>query len=231
MHKIDASILLYSFASIVFILASSYENYELILLTKPIILPSIFFAYYTRVKGQIDIAFTLSLVMFFIGDMFLLIGGDEFFELILVIFLIPYFFVLYFIWGDFKEIIKSKRKRVVDFAFFLVLIVLTTLIFLTLDFLEVKTTTEFVLYTLFALALEVMGCFTAVVYYNSTNKRNFYLTLTVSTFILSDLFFVLYRSLDEIILLRMINAATQTLSYFFYMKYFVERERILKRLI
>ena len=75
------------YESIVFILASSYENYELILLTKPIILPSIFFAYYTRVKGQIDIAFTLSLVMFFIGDMFLLIGGDEFFELILVIFL------------------------------------------------------------------------------------------------------------------------------------------------
>ncbi|AWM14527.1 hypothetical protein DI487_12110 [Flavobacterium sediminis] len=122
---------------------------------------------------------------------------------------------------------RTKRRRVLDFTFFLVLVVLTVLILLTLDFLEVKSTMEFILYTFFGLELELMGCLAAMVYYNSTNKRNFYLTLTISTFILSDLFFVLYRSLDEIILLRIINTATQTLSYYFYMKYFVEREKML----
>ncbi|MCO6175760.1 hypothetical protein NHF50_11975 [Flavobacterium sp. NRK F10] len=223
--KIDAPLIVYGLASLILVLAVGLDNYDLMLLVKPVIMPSIFFAYYTCVKGQVNVAFTLSLIVFFLGDMFLLIGGEEFYELILTIFLIPYLFVLYFIWGDFKEIMRTKRRRVLDFTFFLVLVVLTVLILLTLDFLEVKSTMEFILYTFFGLELELMGCLAAMVYYNSTNKRNFYLTLTISTFILSDLFFVLYRSLDEIILLRIINTATQTLSYYFYMKYFVERER------
>lgn len=231
MLKAEASIILYFFAGIVFILATAFNIYEIALLVKPIIIPSVFFAYFTQVKGKINLQFSLSLFFFFMGDMLFLIGGDEIYELSLLVSLVPYVFVLNFIWKDFRVLTKESSENIVDFSFFLILAILTTLILLVLDFLEVKSKLEFFTYLLFGIELELMGLLTTLIYYNSANKRNFYLTLAVSIFILSDLFFVLYRNFDEIFLFRIINTTTQTLSYYFYLKYFVERERIMKSLL
>lgn len=231
MLKIEVSILLYAIAAILLVGASIFDNYELELLVKPVIIPSIFFAYFTFSKEKLNITFSLSLFFFFIGDMLFLIGGEEVYELSLFVFLIPYIFVLRFIWKDFRTLVKEVDKNIVDISFFLVLAVLTTLILLVLDFLEVRTKMEFLAYLLFGIELELIGLLTTIIHYNSANKKNFYLTLAVSTFIFSDLFFVLYKNFNEIKLFRITNVATQTLSYYFYLMYFVEREKTVKNLV
>jgi hypothetical protein len=71
-----------------------------------------------------------------------------------------------------------------------------------------------------------MGVMASMIYFHSSIKRNFYLAITISTFIISDLFFVLNKNIQNLLVFELINGLTQTASYYFYVRYFLERNKI-----
>lgn len=103
--------------------------------------------------------------------------------------------------------------------------ILSILLCTVLSYLEIKSTLEFIIFLFLGLQLVTMGVLTSIVYYNEANKQSFFLILAVSTFIMSDLFFILNKNIHELMIFKIINGLTQTVSYMFYVKYFLERTK------
>jgi hypothetical protein len=221
----NPAIYLYLISGLLFLLAILFQNEEFLLVTKPIIIPSILYYYYIETKGRINNFFVLSLILFFIGDMLFLINFDDFYIIGLIIFLLPYLFVIHFLYQDIKEIIAKRKNRKIDFTFIIILLILVNLLVTVLNALEDESLVEEVFFLLFGIELVAMGVMSAVIYFHSSIKRNFYLAITVVAFILSDLFFILNKNVQNLLVFELINGLAQTASYFFYVKYFLERNK------
>lgn len=221
----NPAIYLYLISGLLFLLAILFQNEEFLLVTKPIIIPSILYYYYIETKVRINIFFVLSLILFFIRDMLFLINFDDFYIIGLIIFLLPYLFVIHFLYQDIKEIIAKRKNRKIDFTFIIILLILVNLLVKVLNALEDKSLVEEVFFILFGIELLAMGVMAAMIYFHSSIKRNFYLAITVVAFILSDLFFILNNNLQNLLVFELINGLAQTASYFFYVKYFLEHNQ------
>ena len=68
MPKVNASLILYAISGILYIVSASIGSESLTLITKPIIIPSIVFYYFTQIRRRSDDLFVLSLILFFLGD-------------------------------------------------------------------------------------------------------------------------------------------------------------------
>ncbi len=84
---------------------------------------------------------------------------------------------------------------------------------------------DFFIYALFGITLLLMGVLVFVMQINYTNRTILFSALMVACFIVSDLFFVFYRKLPDLLALKMINVTTQELSFFCYISYFIYRTK------
>lgn len=223
MAKNNAALYVYIFAGIMFLLSIIFENEEIALVFKPVILPAIFFYYYKEVKGDINNLFVASLFLFFVGDMLYLISLDDFFEIGLMVFLLPYLVVLIFNIRDLLIILKKKDNKKKDITFLFVFVILLGVLFQVLNNIDIHTKTEFVFYLLFGLELVLMGVIASMCYYNSNNRANILMLITVGLFIMSDLFFIMNKNIYSLMIFQVLNGISQTLSYYFYVKYYTER--------
>ena len=224
MSKSKVALQLFIGAGFLFLISIFFDLEILELIAKPIIIPSISMFYLFEVRRNYSLVFLTSLLFFFIGDMLYMLNVEELFFLGLLVFSFPYLFVIYFV---VKDIIYIKRNggKQNDFTFLVILIILSVLLCSVLSFLEINSIIEFIIYLFLGLQLVTMGVLTSIVYYNETNKQNFFLILAVSTFIMSDLFFILNKNIHELMVFKIINGFTQTISYMFYVKYFLERTK------
>jgi len=220
------SLFLYFSSSILFLLAIFLNSESLTLLVKPVIIPSLLYYYYSESKENINSLFVLSLVLFFVGDMLFLISIKEFYEIGLVIFLLPYIIILSFMTTDLKHVIKSTKAKKMDYTFLIVVVILINLLITVFTVLETKSFLECFFYMLFAIELLVMGTIAAIIYFHSNKKCFFYLSLTVAAFIFSDLFFILNKNVQELVAFKFINGLSQVTSYIFYIIYFFERQKM-----
>ncbi len=206
-------------------LISIFFNLELLeLISKPAIIPSIVMYYFFENKRKYNLAFLTSLFLFFTGDMLYMLKIDELYYFGLLVFSIPYLFVIFFVIKDIL-LIKRNGGKQNDFTFLVILVILSILLCTVLSYLEIKSTLEFIIFLFLGLQLVTMGVLTSIVYYNEANKQSFFLILAVSTFIMSDLFFILNKNIHELMIFKIINGLTQTVSYMFYVKYFLERTK------
>lgn len=225
MDKSRIALSLFVASGFLFLVSIFFQLEILELLAKPIIIPSMLMYYFFELKGRkYDLLFVASLLLFFFGDMAHMIDINALYGIGLFLFTMPYLIVIYFITIDLIEFYKREDKKI-DFTFLLILIILAGLLYSVLTFVEVESAVELSTYVFLGLQLVVLGVLTSVLYYYESNRQNFFLVLAVSSFIMSDLFFILNKSFYELILFRLINGATQTVSYFFYVKYFLERTK------
>lgn len=224
MNKAKVALQLFLIAVFFYIVSIFFDLEVLELVSKPMIIPSISMYYLFKVGKKYSILFLISLLFFFIGDMLYMLNIEELYYFGLFVFSFPYLFVIYFI---IKDIIVFKRRdgSKIDSTFIAILFILSILMFSVLSFLEIKTVKEFIVYLFLGLQLVALGVLTSIAYYNESNKQSFYLILTVASFIMSDLFFILNKNIHELIIFKIINGLAQSLSYLFYVKYFLERSK------
>ncbi len=224
MNKSKVALQFFLVAGLLFLI-SIFFNLELLeLISKPAIIPSIVMYYFFENKRKYNLAFLTSLFLFFTGDMLYMLKIDELYYFGLLVFSIPYLFVIFFVIKDIL-LIKRNGGKQNDFTFLVILVILSILLCTVLSYLEIKSTLEFIIFLFLGLQLVTMGVLTSIVYYNEANKQSFFLILAVSTFIMSDLFFILNKNIHELMIFKIINGLTQTVSYMFYVKYFLERTK------
>lgn len=219
----NPALFLYVTSGLLFLFSLYFKSEDLMLVVKPMIIPSILYYYFTKRKNNINSIFVISVIFFFVGDMLFLINYEDFFVLGMLIFLIPYLFVIFFLYEDIKQIIAKRENNKIDFTFIVILLILLNLMITVLKVLELSSLTEEILYLLFGIELVTMGVMASMIYFHSSIKRNFYLAITISTFIISDLFFVLNKNIQNLLVFELINGTAQTVSYFFYINYFLHR--------
>lgn len=228
MVKKNPSIILFCIAGILYFISVLINNEYLALLTKPVIIPSIFVYYYIESKGRLNNLFVLSLVTFFIGDMLYLINIDDYYVLGLFVFLTPYLIVLFFLFKDIVNFLKRNKINKSDLSFIIILFFLIYLMISILNVLDTSSNVEFIYFLLFGIELVFMGVFATLLYVNENSKVNFYLIIGVSLFIVSDIFFILNKNLFPLIIFKLANILSQIISYYFYTRYFIERQKQLK---
>ena len=225
MLKVNSALILYFTAFILYVIAVLIDSDNLELFSKPIIIPSIYYFYYISVRGKIDYLFSLSVLSFFIGEILHLISREEFNVSGLVFLLIPYFIVLYFIFQDLIYYLKKKKINLNTFSFYVIVMLLVYLIFNALMMMIEEKSFEFFIYFLYGILLLLMGILAFVMLINYNNRTILYTGFMVGCFLISDLFFVFSKNIPDLLALKMINVATQELSFFFYISYFVYRTK------
>ncbi|BCY29507.1 lysoplasmalogenase family protein [Flavobacterium okayamense] len=224
MNKSKVALQFFLVAGLLFLISIFFNLEFLELISKPAIIPSIVMYYFFEIKRKYNLAFLASLFLFFLGDMLYMLKIEELYYIGLLVFSVPYLFVIYFVIKDIL-LIKRNGGKQNDFTFLVILVILSILLSTVLSYLEIKSTLEFIIFLFLGLQLVTMGVLTSVVYYNEANKQSFFLILAVPTFIMSDLFFILNKNLHELMIFKIINGLTQTVSYMFYVKYFLERTK------
>ncbi len=111
MYQKEAKISLYTFAiaSITFLIAKILDMELLELLVKPIIIPSIFFYYLLTKKVNLNFLFSFIFLMFFIGDMMIMVFSSSFMSIILIPFMTAYVILIKFSLEDINFKIKNKN--------------------------------------------------------------------------------------------------------------------------
>ena len=225
MVKVNSALILYFTAFVLYMIAVIIGSDNLELFSKPIIIPSIYYFYYISVRGKIDYLFSLSVLSFFIGEILHLISREEFNVSGLVFLLIPYFIVLYFIFQDLIYYLKKKKINLNTFSFYIIVMLLVYLLFNALMMMIEEKSFEFFIYFLYGILLLLMGILAFVMLINYNNRTILYTGFMVGCFLISDLFFVFSKNIPDLLALKMINVATQELSFFFYISYFVYRTK------
>lgn len=225
MIKVNSALILYFTAFVLYIIAVLIGSDNLELFSKPIIIPSIYYFYYINVRGKINYLFSFSVLSFFIGEILHLISREEFNILGLIFLLIPYFIILYFIIQDLIYYLKRHKIKLNTFSFYIILMLLVYLFFNVLMMMIEESSFDFFIYALFGITLLLMGGLVFVMQINYTNRTILFSALMVACFIVSDLFFVFYKKLPDLLALKMINVTTQELSFFCYISYFIYRTK------
>lgn len=228
MAKNKPSIILFSLAGFLYLVSALVENEYLALLTKPIIIPAIFVYYFIESRGKINNLFVFSLFSFFVGDMLYLVNIKDYYFVGLITYLTPYIVVLYFLFQDIVNLLKRKSVKKLDMSFLIIICFLIYLMISLINVLDTESNEEFVYFLLFGIELVLMGVFATLLYVNENSRVNFFLIISVSLFIISDIFFILNKNLFPLLIFKIGNVSSQIISYYFYTRYFIEKQKQLK---
>lgn len=225
MIKVNSALILYFSALLLYIIAVLINSDNLELFSKPIIIPSIYYFYYSSVRGKINYLFSASILSFFIGEILILISIEDYFLLSLIALIIPYFIVFYFVLQDLIFYLKKKKINLNVFSLYVFVMLLVYIFFNVLMMMIEENSLEFYIYSLYGIMLFFLGVLAFVMQINYANKTILFTGLTIACFIMSDLFFVFTKIFPDLWVLKAINIITQELSFFCYVSYFIFRTK------
>lgn len=222
--KNKTALLLYFVAFFVFMLAIVLHNDELMLVSKPVIVPAIFFYYLQEKTAKLDWSYVLIITMFFIGDMIVLVDLPNFFVVIVSVFLIAY---LVFLKGLLDDLITIRLRFVNKAHLFTLLICVFFLIFLLISVMDIllEAKQEYMeLLVFYGMILVVLGVIASLNYIVKPSRHATFMVLASLAFVISDVFYILKEDFFEFTVFTYLNNFTQILSYYFVTKYYILKE-------
>lgn len=228
MSNLTASLSLYVVSSILYVLSIIFGSEVLTLISKPVFIPAIVFYYFTKKSRENDDLFLSSLVFFYIAEMLFLINVTDYYLAGLLFFLLPYFILIYFLYVDFIILIKTRKFKI-NKSLIILSVVLLYLLYSIFGLLDFTSKYEMVYMILFGISLLIMLVFTAILFIYSSYRKNSYLAFAVLSLLMSGLFFVLYVHFLNLLIFKIAYSLLQTMFYFFYVKYFLERSTLRNR--
>lgn len=218
----DSKSALYLFisASLIVILSSVLKYDNIVMLAKPMIIPSAFFYYLQTKKTPLDLSVTAIFISFFIGDMIILVLGDSAIKMILLTFLTGYLML-------FKSIVEDLVKIEFDFSsllyVFVLMILLGGILYFILDLPITQIIENYWLFMIYGIVLIVLVLLSTYNYVSNQNINSFNLLIATLSMLLSDLFYCFYNYVMKSSLLDAMNLFTQFLSYYLLIKYYNSR--------
>lgn len=216
-----AALILYLTASILAIVATILEYDLLILLTRPIVVPSIVFYYLSIKEGKANPLFVSVLLLNFIGDTIILLDLENPTLIIMVPYFLSYLLMIKFALTDMLQIRFNKKGLaigVVVFGFLMYLLYVLIQLF--------RDTSEELVIPVISYGIMLSGylCMATYCYYSKSSMTTLFLLLTALCGSLSDIFYVLFTLIFHFPGFYYFEFSIQLVSYFFMVKYFVLRE-------
>ena len=225
MNKSTPALLLYLVSSLIYVLSVILHwNESITFLFKPMMMPAILFYYWQESKGKIRIIPILILTLFFIGDMLILIAYENLLVPLMLLNLLAYFLIGYYL---VKDLLTIKNPEVSLYTVLIVCIVigfLLSLLYAALKLVFDTSDSNYGLLTIYGVTLVLLGVGTVIYYILKSDSASFYLSITMLCLVLCDLFYVLYNHYAPLDVFININVFSQSVSFYFIVKYFLARE-------
>ena len=187
-------------------------------------MPAILFYYWQECRGKIKIIPVLVLLFFYIGDMLILIEYENLLVPLMLLNLIAYFLIGYYL---VKDLLAIKNPEVSLHTVLIVCIVigfLLSLLYAALKLVFDTSDSNYGLLTIYGVTLVLLGIGTVIYYVLRSDSASFYLSITMLCLVLCDLFYVLYNHYAPLDVFININVFSQSVSFYFIVKYFLARE-------
>jgi hypothetical protein len=221
------SLLLFGITSIAAVVFKLFHFEILTLFAKSIIVPSLFIYYLVSNNYKVSLLNSIMFILFFARDVFNMLNIQETAMGSFLCVLIVYLLLLYFAQKEIK-LLKFNYKD----SFFLTVLILTmsvicySVLSLNLENLELN----FYLYVVFGIILSVLTII-SVANYNKTGSYTFFNGMMMCLcFVVTDIFFVMYKFYFYHDIMMLISIITQFLSYFFMANYFIEKDKVVEDL-
>ncbi|HMI07326.1 MAG TPA: lysoplasmalogenase family protein [Flavobacterium sp.] len=195
------------------------DNDLLLLIAKPTIIPSIYYYYLTKTK-KANFWFTMVLLLNFIGDSVILLKIKDP-MLIMVPYYLSYLVLIRFIVFDMAKI-KYNWNSLLFSA--LVLAGHALMLYMVLDLQSMDGKKLITPYTIYGITMSVMVTLSVYNYLADRSIACFYMMIACGCCLVSDVFYVLYNQHFHIPILNYINSFMQLITYFFLVKYIINRK-------
>ncbi|AOW10694.1 hypothetical protein [Flavobacterium gilvum] len=216
------SLILFFVTSVLAIIFKLLGYGSLVLIVKSVIIPSLFIYYLVSNDYKITFLKAFIFLLFFVRDVFVMLSISESAMGSFMSVLVVYVLLTYLAIKDFTQLKFSLK----DSFYAVVLIIgIATICYSVLNLKLENLELNFYLYVVFGLILSVLSIITVLNYIKNNTYASFSAMLMCINFIISDIFFVLYKFYFYNYLLTLISLITQFLSYFFMVRYFLEKDR------
>lgn len=222
--KNKPALIMYFIACVFYMLGVIMDNNEIMLVAKPVIVPAIFFYYLQERKIKFNWTYALITILFFIGDMIVLIDSDNLFIVVIAVFLLAY---LFFLKGLVDDLVTIRLQFIIKTHLFALLICVFFLIYLLISIVDVlieNKTENLGLIVFCGIVLVSIGTLASLNYITKPSRYTTFMILASLSFVISDVFYILKKDFLEIAILDYLNNFTQIISYYFLTKYFILKD-------
>jgi hypothetical protein len=199
-------------------------NYEgLVLCGKSIIVPSLFIYYFVSNNYKITFFKGFIFILLFLRDVFTVLNVSESPMGALLCVLMIYGLLLYLAQKEFKHLKFTYNDSLSVFILILGIgAICYSVLNLELENLEL----DFSLYAVFGIILSVLSVVSIMNYIKKGSYVFFNSMLMCICFIITDVFFVVYKFYFYNYVFILISIITQFLSYFFMVNYLLEKDKV-----
>lgn len=222
--KNKPALIMYFIACVFYMMGVMMDNNEIMLVAKPVIVPAIFFYYLQEKKIKFNWTYALITILFFTGDMIVLIDSDNLFILVIAVFFLAY---LFFLKGLVDDLVTIRLQFINKTHLFALLICVFFLIYLLISIVDVlieNKTENLGLIVLYGIVLVSIGTLASLNYITKPSRYTTFMILASLSFVISDVFYILKKDFLEIAILDYLNNFTQIISYYFVTKYFILKD-------
>jgi hypothetical protein len=225
MDKSKPALILYFTASLVYVLSIALHWDNIItFLFKPMITPAIYFYYWQESKGKVRLFPSLVLLLFYIGDMMILIEFDDLLVPLMIINLMAYLILGFYLTKDLLRINNPKISSQLILIICIVIAFLLSLLYVGLSLVFSASDSNYGLLSVYGATLVLLGVETVAYYILKNNSAGFFISIGVLCLVICDLFYVLYNYYAKLQVFININILCQAISFYFIVKYFLYRK-------
>lgn len=214
------SFILFVIASVGVIIGKILDWELLMLLTKPMVVPAIYYYYLQTKTGKVNLLFSIVLFLFFLGDMAMLL--DPKFGL-LVIMICGMLAHLLLIKMAFEDRMQLKFSFFNLFFLTLLLLLPSYILYLILHLKVDSIDQNYLLFLAYGVVLIFMVGISVINHLSHNDTASLYMAAMAVCLMVSDLLYSIAHFILHMPLLDHINLAVQFMGYFFMVKYFNSR--------
>lgn len=194
----------------------------LVLFFKSMIIPSLFIYYLVSKNYKITFFKGIIFLLFFVRDVFNTLNISESAMGSFLCVLTVYVLLIYLGLKDFKKLKFTFGDSLsISILIFGITSICYSVLNLNLENLELN----FYMYVFFGVVLSFLSIISILNYIKNSSYAFFNAMLMCICFIITDIFFVLYKFYFYNYFFTLISVMTQFLSYFFMVNYFLEKEK------
>jgi len=224
MRTSKVALTLYIVCSILAVVATIIGNETIVLLSKPAVIPAIFFYYLSvKRKRKVDLYFIMVLALSFAGDTIALLKLENETEILMIPFFLSYVLLLKFAIEDVRKMKFNISGVLLSvFVFLFLMYILYSLIELFSD-MYADLVVPVIIYGV------VLGTFVSIAvycFYSKNSSFTFYLAMAALLSVVSDVFYIMFSLIFHFPSFNYFELTVQLFSYFFIVKYFVLRKNV-----
>jgi hypothetical protein len=219
------SLILFIVAGTLALVAKVFQMEELMIAVKPMVIPAIFYYYLQTKPMKVNLLFSLALWLFFVSDMVMVLFPMTGMPWIMITSMSSYLILIGFALYD-RASIKFSAFNVVFITLLLILLGYFTFTILSLNVESIVS--HYGMYLAYGIVLTSLAVISAANYLSDNSVVFLHLSCMALCMVVSDLFFCIYRFVIKLPVIDDINLFSQFMSYFFMVRYFNSRRKLVQ---